>query len=209
MSRTVGPTERGRPKTVMDDLREVLPSCVQKSYFMLSDGERDVLNTALEKYQPGQSEPILVGGANVLEPALRLMTSYRLVIEDIRDSQAITSYTRWVDAVEVKGSENQEVYVILSPRFERIWLESKKRLLELAAQKPDAIGLRGQYTIRLCAWAKNHLSLGINRITWKRILFPALVIGIIYFFSNPHPWTYFDYTFRSARALVSGSLSLD
>jgi hypothetical protein len=35
------------------------------------------------------------------------------------------------------------------------------------------------------------------------------VIGFIYFFSNPHPWTYFDYTFRSARALVSGSLSID
>jgi hypothetical protein len=140
--------QRRRPKTAIDELRELLPTCVQKSYFMLCDGERDVLNTALEKYQPGQSEPILVGGANVLEPALRLMTSYRLVIEDIRDSQAITSYTRWVDAVEVKGSENQEVYVILSPRFERIWLESKKRLLEFAAQKPDAIGLRGQYTIR-------------------------------------------------------------
>jgi len=39
---------------------------------MLSDAERGVLNRALEKYQPGQSEPILVGGENVLKPALRL-----------------------------------------------------------------------------------------------------------------------------------------
>jgi hypothetical protein len=40
---------------------------------MLSDAERDVLNTALEKYRAGQSGPILVGGQNVLKPALRLM----------------------------------------------------------------------------------------------------------------------------------------
>jgi hypothetical protein len=55
-----------------------LPTGVQKSYIMLSDAERTVLNTALGKYQPGQSEPILVGGKNLLKPALRLMTAYRL-----------------------------------------------------------------------------------------------------------------------------------
>jgi hypothetical protein len=42
-------------------LGEFLPNSVHKSYFMLSDAERDILNTALEKYRPGQSEPILVG----------------------------------------------------------------------------------------------------------------------------------------------------
>jgi hypothetical protein len=36
---------------------------------MLSDTERNVFNTALEKYRPGQCEPILVGGENVLKPA--------------------------------------------------------------------------------------------------------------------------------------------
>ena len=50
---------------------------------MLSKAGRDVLNTALEKYRPGQSEPILVGDAKVLKPALRLMTWYRLVIERV------------------------------------------------------------------------------------------------------------------------------
>ena len=34
---------------------------------MLADAERTVLNTALEKYQPGQSEPILVGDEKVFE----------------------------------------------------------------------------------------------------------------------------------------------
>jgi hypothetical protein len=55
---------------------ERFPTGVQKSYFMLSDAERTVLNKALEKYQPGRSEPVLVGGNKVLKPALRLMTLY-------------------------------------------------------------------------------------------------------------------------------------
>jgi hypothetical protein len=87
--------QRPRPDTVIrKGLAEVLPTSVQKSYFMLSDAERGVLNTALEKYRPGQSEPILVGDAKVLKPALRLMTWYRLVIEEIKDAEVITSYTR-------------------------------------------------------------------------------------------------------------------
>jgi hypothetical protein len=73
---------------------ERFPTGVQKSYFMLSDAERTVLNKALEKYQPGRSEPVLVGGNKVLKPALRLMTLYRLVIEEIQDGQPVTSYTR-------------------------------------------------------------------------------------------------------------------
>jgi hypothetical protein len=202
--------QRRPRKTVTDNgLEQFLPTSVQKSYFMLSDAERDVLNTALEKYQPGQAEPILVGGAKVIEPALRLMTWYRLEIEETKDGQAITNYTRWVDAVEVKGSKDQEVYLTFSPRFERVWLESKKCFLEAAAQKADAIGARSRYAIRLYTWAKNYLCVGTKRITSERLLFAAVVIGLIYFFSNPHPWTYFDYTFRSACALVSGSLSID
>jgi hypothetical protein len=63
---------------------------------MLSDAERAILNTALEKYRPGQSEPILVGGMKVLKPALRLMTWYRLKIEEVVDGRAVTSYTRWL-----------------------------------------------------------------------------------------------------------------
>jgi hypothetical protein len=46
---------------------------------------RAVLNTALQKYRPGQSEPVLVGGEDVLKPALRLMTAYRLVVEEVED----------------------------------------------------------------------------------------------------------------------------
>jgi hypothetical protein len=127
--------KRERTKTAKRSIRRRLPNSVadlptgvQKSYFMLSEGERAVLNTALEKYRPGQSEPIFVGGHKVFKPALRLMTLYRLAIEEIKDSQAITSYTRWVDAVQVRGAENQEVYLMLSPWFEHIWVESKKRL---------------------------------------------------------------------------------
>jgi hypothetical protein len=67
-----------------------------------------------------------VGDENVLKPALRLITYYRLVIEEIKDDEAITSYTQWVDAFQVRGVENQEVYVTFNSRFERIWLESRK-----------------------------------------------------------------------------------
>jgi len=76
------------------------------------------------------------------------------VIEEIKDSEMITSYTRWVDAVQVRGAEDQEVFLTFSPRFERIWLESKKRLLEYVAEKPANIGLRSQYALRLYGWAK-------------------------------------------------------
>ena len=82
----------------------------------------------------------------MLKPALRLMTYYRLVIEEIKDAEVITSYTRWVDAVQVRGARDQEVYLTFSPHFEHIWLESKKRLLEYVARpsSPDrSIGAGG------------------------------------------------------------------
>jgi hypothetical protein len=41
---------RGSRKVVTDkDLEQFLPTSVQKSYFMLADVERTILNTALEK----------------------------------------------------------------------------------------------------------------------------------------------------------------
>ena len=93
--------------------------CSEKA-ILLSASARGVLNIAPEKYRPGQSEPILVGGNNLLKAALQLMTFYRLVIEEIKDAEVITSYTRWVDAVQVRGAENQEVYLTFNPV--RIWL---------------------------------------------------------------------------------------
>jgi plasmid replication initiation protein len=170
MGTAKGSIQRRRPNRVIrKGLGEILPTSVQKSYFMLSDAERDVLNRALEKYRPGQAEPILVGGNNRLKPALRLMSDYRLVIEEIKDSEVITSYTRWVDAVQVKGAENQEVYLTFSPRFERIWLESKKRLPEYVAEKPANIGLRSQYALRLYSWAKNYVTPGTKRISLEQL----------------------------------------
>jgi Initiator Replication protein len=149
------------------NLEKFLPISVQKSYFMLSNAERDVLNRALEKYQPGQSEPILVGVNNLLKPALRLMTDYRLMIEEIQDAEVITSYTRWVEAVQVRGAENREVYLPFSPRFERIWLESKKRLPEYIAEQPANIGLRSQYALRLYNWAQSTSRQALCTFHWR------------------------------------------
>jgi len=72
----------GSKKTGKDPA-QFLPTSVQKSYLMLSRAARAVLDSALQKYRPRQSKPILVGGLSLLKPALRLMTSYRLVIEDV------------------------------------------------------------------------------------------------------------------------------
>jgi hypothetical protein len=136
---------------------------------MLTDAERKVLNTAFEKYRPGQSEPILVGGRKLLKPALRLMTWYRLVIEEIHDSHVTTSFTRWLDAVQLRGVEDQEVFVSFSPRFEQIWLESKKRFRGYASQKPANIKLRSQYALRLYGWAKKYVSVGTKRISLEQL----------------------------------------
>ncbi|HTD17357.1 MAG TPA: hypothetical protein VK673_19380 [Chthoniobacterales bacterium] len=158
--------QRRRPETAKDDLGVALPTSVQKSYFTLSDHERAILNTALEKYQPGRPEPILVGDKKVLKPALRLMTYYRLKIEEVLSGRAVTSYTRWVDAVQVMGVETQEVYLTFSPHFEHIWRACKTRLLDYLSLKPAAIDLRSKYALRLYAWAKDHLSERTKRL-WR------------------------------------------
>ena len=124
---------------------------------------------ALEKYRPGQSEPILIGGEKLLKPALKLMSFYRLRIDEIKGNKVVTSYTRWLESVQTRGAENQEVYVTFSPRFERIWLESKKRLPDYVAEKPANIGLRSQYSIRLYDWAKKYASAGKKRISLEEL----------------------------------------
>jgi hypothetical protein len=57
------------------------------------------------------------------------MSDYRLRIHEIRGEAVVMSFTRWLESVQVRGAENQEVYLSFSSRFERFWLESKKRLL--------------------------------------------------------------------------------
>jgi plasmid replication initiation protein len=132
---------------------------------MLGDKERSVLNIGLQKYRSGQSQPIFIGGANLLKPALRLMSLYRLRIAEIEGDKVMTSYTRWLGSVQAIGMENQQIYVTFSHQFERIWLETKKRLPEYVAQKPASIGLRSQYSLRLYGWAKKYASAGTKRIS--------------------------------------------
>jgi hypothetical protein len=58
---------------------------------MLSRSARAVLDTALEEYRPGRTDPILVGGIAQLKPALRLMTAYRLMIREVEGAEVLTS----------------------------------------------------------------------------------------------------------------------
>jgi plasmid replication initiation protein len=81
----------------------------------------------------------------------------------------VTSYTRWLEAVIVKGTENQEVYVTFSPQFERIWLESKKHLPEYASQKPATLELRSRYSIGFYDWAKKYAEDGARTISLEEL----------------------------------------
>ena len=80
------------------DPGQFLPTSVQKSYFMLTRSARTVLNTALQKYRPGRTDLIPVGGIGQLKPALRLMMDYRLVIQKVSDAEVVTSYTSGLNA---------------------------------------------------------------------------------------------------------------
>jgi plasmid replication initiation protein len=97
------------------------------------------------------------------------MTSYRLAIDEITDFEAITIYTRWVDAVQLKRGENEEVYLTFSPSLEHIWMESKKHLLGLGVQKPAAIRLRSKYAIRLYSLAKQYAPAGSKGISLEEV----------------------------------------
>jgi len=54
------------------DPAKYLPIGVQKSYFLLPKAQREILNTALEKYKPAESDPILVGNNGLLKTAFAL-----------------------------------------------------------------------------------------------------------------------------------------
>jgi plasmid replication initiation protein len=151
------------------DPAEFLPTSVQKSYFMLSRSARAVLDTALRKYRPGRSELLPVGGITQLKPALQLMTAYRLMIQEVRSAEVVTSYTRWLECIQVKEGTEPEVYVAFSPRFEQIWLESKKRLPEYMEQKPANAMLRSQYSLRLYSWAKRYVEEGAKTISLEEL----------------------------------------
>jgi plasmid replication initiation protein len=136
---------------------------------MLSRSTRAVLDTALRKYRLGRTDLIPVGGIDQLKPALRLMTSYRLTIREVVGNEVLTSYTRWLEFVQIKEGPEPEVFVAFSPRFERIWLESRKRLPEYMEQKPANTGLRSQYSLRLYSWAKKYVEDGARTISLEEL----------------------------------------
>jgi hypothetical protein len=148
---------------------EFLPTSIQKSYFMLSRSARAVLDTALRKYRPGRSDLIPVGEIAQLKPALQLMMSYRLVIQEVTGAEVMTSYTRWLECVQLKGDTEPEVYVAFSPRFEQIWAESRKRLPKYMEQKPANAMLRSQYSLRLYSWAKKYVEGGAKTISLEEL----------------------------------------
>jgi plasmid replication initiation protein len=120
----------------------------------------------LERYQPGQHDPILVGGSSLLKTALQLMSAHRLKIEGIDTAQVV--FTRWLESVQVRG-ENEEVYITFSPRFKRIWLQAKKRMPEHVARTPTNVGFRSKYALRHYGWARKNAAAGTKRITLENV----------------------------------------
>jgi hypothetical protein len=59
----------------------------------------------------GQSDPILEGDAKLFKPALRLMSVYRLVIEEITDAAVTTSYSCTVSQFSPSASFHEAVNV--------------------------------------------------------------------------------------------------
>ena len=76
---------------------------------MLSRSARAVLDTALRKYRPGRTDLIPVGGIAQFKPALRLMTAYRILIQEVTGADVVTNYTRWLEFVQVKEGLEPEV----------------------------------------------------------------------------------------------------
>jgi hypothetical protein len=77
--------------------------------------------------------------------------------------KAATSYTRWLEAVQIK---DESVSVTLNPTFKRIWLEVKKRLIDSVEQTTN-LAFRSQYAIRFFNWAKKHI--GTTRVSVDEI----------------------------------------
>jgi plasmid replication initiation protein len=71
--------------------------------------------------------------------------------------------------VQVKEGPEPEVYVAFNPRFERIWLESRKHLPEYMEQKPANSRLRSQYALRIYSWAKQHVEAGAQTISLEEL----------------------------------------
>jgi hypothetical protein len=59
--------------------------------------------------------------------------------------------------------------VTFSPQFERIWLESKKRLPESVSRKPANLKLRSQYSLRFYDWAKKYVEARTKTVSLEEL----------------------------------------
>jgi hypothetical protein len=75
------------------------------------------------------------------------MNVYRLRIDEIKGGAMITSYTRWLESVEVRGTENQEVFRNIQSTL-RAYLAGIEETAEDVAKEPANIRLRSAYSIR-------------------------------------------------------------
>jgi hypothetical protein len=71
--------------------------------------------------------------------------------------------------VQVKEGPEPEVYVAFNPRFEQIWLESRKRLPEYMEQKPANASLRSQSRSSPVQLGKEYVGDGTKSISLENL----------------------------------------
>jgi hypothetical protein len=131
MGKTKTRIQKKRPKDAIRKGLLNLSQPLSKRATSCSPMPSATYSTLVFRNRPGQSEPILIGGANMLKPALRLTNLYRLRIEEIKGTEVVTSYTRWMDCVQAffgflflgqRGSFlNRPCRTILKSGLERTW----------------------------------------------------------------------------------------
>jgi hypothetical protein len=86
------------------------------------------------------------------------------MFEESKDAEAITSYTMLVEAVQVTGSGS---YVTISPRFERIWLESKRRLRKYVADNRPILDYEASMLFACTPGRKSTSRRELNALRWS------------------------------------------
>jgi hypothetical protein len=93
------------------------------------------------------------------------MNVYRLRIDEIKED-AVTSYTRWLEAVIVKGTENQRGLRDVSVRFSNAsgW-NRRNGCRSMLRKNRGILGYAPNILIRLYSWAKKYASVGKKRVS--------------------------------------------
>jgi hypothetical protein len=79
-----------------------------------------------------------------------------------------STYTRWLECVQVNKDAEPEVFAAFSPRFERSGL-SQESVFPSTWKKPAKAALRSHYSLRFYSWAKKYVEDGAKTISLEEL----------------------------------------